>query len=149
MLWRQFPARLDITPDGRPILQVVAIAMAAAGVLAIAISQVGWSVKAVLGVSLAALVLSGWRRYLAPDGAGVVRRLLYDRRRGWRIVDGRGHEVRVVPARGTFVAPWLTLLWLRATGRRRYLLALPAGGPSHEATRRLRVVLRAGSFAWS
>ena len=123
--------------------------MTVACIVSVAISQVSLPAKAGLLSTLAGLVAHGWRRHLRRGGADGVRRLLYDRCSGWRVVDGNGREVRVVPARGTFVAPWLTLVWLKAPNRRRFLVAVSGVGARAEAARRLRVVLRCGPIAWS
>ena len=146
--WRRFPPRLDITPSSK-LLTGHAAATLALAVGAVFYAQIPLALRFALIAVLAASGHAAWRRYLAPGAPGRVRRLIYSQARGWCVVDGAGTRRRVAPMAASFVQPWLTLLWLRSADGQRYRVALPPVGPQRHGIRRCRVVLRAGTGAWS
>jgi hypothetical protein len=121
-----------------------AIAMAALATLALLAAMPGAAALRILAatwVSCAALEALHRRAFLRGRGAARALRL----RRGGAIevLDGNGRWREGAVQRGSFVAPWLTIVRWRAGGERfsRTLPIIP-GMVRDEEFRRLRVMLR-------
>ena len=133
-------APLSIRLRPSPVLAFLLIIGHLSGVLALAVSLDGLALAlAAAGLVLSAIRTAGEAFQRWPDSP-----VELDLREGghaaWRDRRGRWHETSI--SGGGYVSPWLIVVPLAGSGRRRKWIVIPPDAASRDDRRRLRVWLR-------